>query len=231
MKFFSQELKTIVEDNLSINILGQKSREVTPQQYQDNEGRIRFILKDYNLKDLELLSIASWFLSPITGSLIRADIEERVQATVDKKARERISLYLKSPIVCLDYLLDISPMSAHSWYGNKKDRLIELLSSLKCKTWRLSTKPVQRYTGYCRGYPSSRPRARREKQIIINDKIDALRRITLETEREISKLHELSMGLYINRNFSESKEISNKIKDLRNLRDWANSWLEQYYRQ
>lgn len=90
---FSQELKTIVEDNLSINILGQKSREVTPQQYQDNEGRIRFILKDYNLKDLELLSIASWFLSPITGTLLRADIEERVQATVDKKLeRESLSI-------------------------------------------------------------------------------------------------------------------------------------------
>ena len=189
---FCEDIESIVSKELDYQFLGSSQGAVDPEQIlrEPNVLEIRFILKKFGLVDLELLAIASWFFKTEYQALLRLDIEERLKKCGDDLTRERIFPLLNSRNSALEYFYNLAPYSKETWFGNIKPRLQKLLKEIKLKVLKINPNlRIRRYTGYCRGYGSSRQAKKVEKQVLLNNIIYYQRKAQKDAVDKIEHLN------------------------------------------
>lgn len=75
---FTRDIKDIVQSELSYQFLGSSQGLVDPEQLlqMPNVKEIRFILKTFGRKDLQLLALMHHFFKPEFKAIMRLDIEQ-----------------------------------------------------------------------------------------------------------------------------------------------------------
>lgn len=109
-------------------------------------------------KDLIILSILSWYVSEEIAFLLRLSLSQNWKGQ-NSEVKE---ILLTSKECCLSWLQIQTEFNERDFFGNllTKKKLNSLAFQLSFR--KLSTRKVERYTGYCRGYRNSNTRRRND---------------------------------------------------------------------
>lgn len=213
---FSQELEKSLENRYS-TVCTSFGR-VDPKQlsiYLDRHYLYKFKLKGYSAKQLKLLAIGSWFYNEQLAAILRADLREKINTgSLDFETRLEILPYLESKEHAMNFLVTVDDkFSASDWYGNIFKQLEELLFNVKFLLFKPNSKGVKRYTGYCRGYKSSKPGKTIEKQVLENNNFMSAWKSLKQSDSIVTLLHQQAMSFYLERDFKNYKIILKTLKE------------------
>lgn len=178
----------------------------------------------FNYSDPELLrglAIRSWYFSDESqGWELRRLIKTRLRkSTIDFEQRLKILPLLESKEMMLNFLVECDDsISASVWYSDEGlKKISRQLRRVKVRVnneYRRERK-IPKYTGYCRGYQSSRQQERKvSSQALANDtELERWRELKYSRER-LDQLNELATQLWILRDF---KSYNNLKEDLESL--------------
>jgi hypothetical protein len=128
--------------------------------------------------------VASWYFPEEIGVLVRLNLEE----TWGDERQEVGEALLTSKAFALAWLIIQEDFNENDFFGNylSPAKVKQLLRFLEFK--RVSTKKVERYTGYCRGHrdgthrsPTSLPRELQPGVISLEE--DQIRKLMLEQKK------------------------------------------------
>lgn len=178
----------------------------------------------FNFNDPELLrglAIRSWyFKEESSGWELRRLIRSRLKkSTIDFEQRFKILPLLESKGMMLNYLVEIDDsISANVWYSN------EGLSKISGQLFRVKVREkegnfrerkIPKYTGYCRGYQSSRHQESKiSKQKQLNDLYLERWRELKYTRARLEQMNELATQLWILRDFESYKNLKDDLESL-----------------
>lgn len=174
----------------------------------------KYKLKEYDGKELKLLALGSWFLDNHFGGILREDIRQKVEnGSLDTNMRIEIFPYLENKQHALHFLALVDErFSASDWYGNLLTRLDTLLFNVKLLLFKPTKRNIKRYTGYCRGYKSSKPGKTIEKQVIENNNFLLRWENLKSSDTVVTLLHNQAMQFYLERDFENYKIILETLK-------------------
>lgn len=215
---FSRDIQEIVHEELDYQFLGSSQGTVDPEQLlrMPNVKEIRFILKTYGLKDLQLLSISSWFFKKDFKTLLQIDIDERLSHCGDDITKNTTYPLLSSQNSSLEFYYYHCQYSRETWFGQLRKRLKVLLKLLRIKVLKENPNShIKRYSGYCSGYSSSRPAKSIEKQVLLNDILYYQRKFQSDAIEKLENLDQLLFCAGLNDNQKEiSRLLSEKAKQV-----------------
>lgn len=178
----------------------------------------------FNYNDPELLrglAIRSWyFKEEPNGWELRRLIKSRLRkSTIDFEQRLRILPLLESKEMMLNFLVEIDDsISANVWYSN--EGLAKISGQLlrvkvrENKEYRREKK-IPKYTGYCRGYQSSRHQESKiSKQKQLNDLYLERWRELKYSRARLDQLNELATPLWILRDFKSYNNLKDDLESL-----------------
>lgn len=130
------------------SIDSRSSAPINPKYVEDPRFENCYEIFTWNKDDLVLLGILSWFVDPTVGTLIRLDIQEKIQNNSDLFM---VNFFIHSKEEMYLFLLESQYYHTRDFFGNllTENRLSKVIRRLRpCMKTRKRPKRVQRHRGY-----------------------------------------------------------------------------------
>lgn len=127
---------------------------------------------------------------------------------------------LTNILTATEWFYNLAPYTRESYFGNVIPRMKEILKTLQIKV--LKENPnhhIKRYSGYCRGYKTSRQVEKVDKQVQINDRLFYLMKFKQEADDKIAELDTLLFLAGLNDNYWEVQRLLSEKAKQEFLRD------------